>query len=210
MAISTIGDLKVSVADWLNRSDLSSQIPDFITLALRNVNRQLSIPLQNKESTITPTAFATDLPSDTIYVISVTDSKGRLVEPVTIDEVYNFSSESGANVRYALRGKSILLAPDPGATNTEVYTIVYVADSDFDGDETTSATDTSTINIQDIYLYATLQEAYVYLKDDNRVQYFAQETAKRIADMEARRSRQGSVRGRIKDESISVNGGPLI
>ena len=33
MALTTYTELKAAIADWLNRSDLTSQIPDFITLA---------------------------------------------------------------------------------------------------------------------------------------------------------------------------------
>ena len=35
MALSTYDELKASVADFLNRSDLTSVIPDFIKMALR-------------------------------------------------------------------------------------------------------------------------------------------------------------------------------
>jgi len=33
MAISTYSELKTAVANWLDRSDLTDVIPDFITLA---------------------------------------------------------------------------------------------------------------------------------------------------------------------------------
>jgi hypothetical protein len=33
MAITTYSELKTAVADWLNRADLTSVIPDFIALA---------------------------------------------------------------------------------------------------------------------------------------------------------------------------------
>ena len=41
MALSTYSELKTSVADWLNRSDLTSAVPDFISLAEAQVERRL-------------------------------------------------------------------------------------------------------------------------------------------------------------------------
>ncbi len=41
MALSTYTELKSSLADWLNRSDLTSVIPDFISLAEAQIERQL-------------------------------------------------------------------------------------------------------------------------------------------------------------------------
>ena len=41
MPIATYTDLQSSVADWLNRSDLSAVIPTFIQLAEAKFNREL-------------------------------------------------------------------------------------------------------------------------------------------------------------------------
>ena len=39
MALDNYANLKDAVADWLDRSDLDSRIPDFISLAEARVNR---------------------------------------------------------------------------------------------------------------------------------------------------------------------------
>jgi hypothetical protein len=44
-------ELKASVAEWLNRSDLTSKIPEFIALAERKFNRIIVTP--ERESTAT-------------------------------------------------------------------------------------------------------------------------------------------------------------
>ena len=41
MALTTYAELKASIADFLNRDDLTSVIPDFITLAEADMNRGL-------------------------------------------------------------------------------------------------------------------------------------------------------------------------
>ena len=41
MALDNFTNLKSSIADWLNRSDLTAIIPAFITLAETQLNREI-------------------------------------------------------------------------------------------------------------------------------------------------------------------------
>ena len=204
MALSTNADLQASIADWLNRSDLSAQIPDFLTLAQLKINRKLSIVEQEILAEIVPQAQATPLPADTKFVISVSDARGRNIEPVSIQELLDYEAAGGSVTRYAISGDKIYLAPTPASDNTEKYRILYSADRDLNNGTN------GPVLLQDIYLNAALQEAYVYLKDDGRVNYFKQMVDEGIANVQARRSKQGIGRARIKDESIAANGGPLV
>ena len=204
MALATDSDLQASIADWLNRSDLTSVIPDFQTLAQLRINRKLSIVEQEVVSTITPTAQTTALPAGITALISVTDSKGNAVEPVSMQEMFNYSSEGGSVSRYAIAGNDIYLAPTPTSGSTEVYTLVFRKDMSLGNYESLGLA-----VLQDIYLNASLMEAYVYLKDDSRVGYFKNIVDEAVMDVQAQRSKQGLSRSRIKDESIAVNGGPL-
>ena len=43
MAISTKAELHTAVANWLNRSDLTDRIPEFISLAEAGFNRNLRV-----------------------------------------------------------------------------------------------------------------------------------------------------------------------
>ena len=43
MAFTTYSDLKTSVANYLNREDLTAVIPDFITLTHNRLNRDLRV-----------------------------------------------------------------------------------------------------------------------------------------------------------------------
>jgi|TARA_R100000951_G_scaffold57827_1_gene48563 hypothetical protein len=204
MALSTNADLQASIADWLNRSDLSAQIPDFLTLAQLKINRKLSIVEQEILAEITPVAQATTLPTGTKFVISVSDSKGRRVEAVSMSELLDYAVEGGSVTRYTVSGDKIYFAPTPASDNTDAFSVLYSADKDLNGG------DSGPVLLQDIYLNAALQEAYVYLKDDGRVNYFKQMVDEGIANVQARRSKQGIGRARIKDESIAANGGPLV
>ena len=204
MALSTNADLQAAIADWLNRSDLSAQIPDFLTLAQLKINRKLSIVEQEILAEITPVAQATTLPTGTKFVISVSDSKGRRVEAVSMSELLDYAVEGGSVTRYTVSGDKIYFAPTPASDNTDAFSVLYSADKDLNGG------DSGPVLLQDIYLNAALQEAYVYLKDDGRVNYFKQMVDEGIANVQARRSKQGIGRARIKDESIAANGGPLV
>ena len=204
MALSTNADLQAAIADWLNRSDLSAQIPDFLTLAQLKINRRLSIVEQEILAEITPVAQATTLPVGTKYVISVSDSQGRRVEAVSMSELLDYAAQDGSVTRYSVSGDKIYFAPTPAADNTDAFSVLYSADKDLNGG------DSGPVLLQDIYLNAALHEAYVYLKDDGRVAYFKGMVDEGVANVQARRAKQGVGRARIKDESIAANGGPLV
>ena len=66
MAIGTFAELKVAAANWLDRSDLTDRIPEFISLAEARFNRILRIRDMETVSTAISTAAGTreyDLPT---------------------------------------------------------------------------------------------------------------------------------------------------
>ena len=56
MTISNYTELKAAIADYLNRSDLTSQIVDFITLAESDINNVSRLTEQETNATITMVA----------------------------------------------------------------------------------------------------------------------------------------------------------
>ena len=62
MSLSTYSDLQTSIANYLARSDLTSQIPDFITFAENRLRRELRIR-QMLKSVTTATVFHLDVNS---------------------------------------------------------------------------------------------------------------------------------------------------
>jgi len=204
MALTTNAELQAVIADWLNRSDLSAQIPDFLTLAQLKINRKLSIVQQEVLEEITPVAQATFLPVGTKFVISVSDSNGLNIEPVSIQELLDYEAVSGSVTRYSVSGDKIYFAPTPAADNTSKFRILYSKDRDLDNGSG------GPLLLQDIYLNAALHEAYVYLKDDGRVAYFKGMVDEGVANVQARLAKSGVGRSRIKDDSIQAYGGPLV
>ena len=71
MAISTYTELKASIANWLNRSDLSSEISDdFIKLVEADVNAKLRIRQMEQIDTVTINAETVTVPTGFISVRS--------------------------------------------------------------------------------------------------------------------------------------------
>lgn len=64
MSISTYAELQTAVTNWLDRTDLSSRIPEFITLFEAALNRRLAVRQQTTSTTLTVTAGSATLPTD--------------------------------------------------------------------------------------------------------------------------------------------------
>ena len=64
MALATYSDLETQIANWLARDDLSSYIPDFITLFECAAARKLKVRLQATTTTLATTLGVATLPAD--------------------------------------------------------------------------------------------------------------------------------------------------
>ena len=112
MAFTTYAELQASVANWLNRSDLTSEIVDFIALAEADMNLAL---VENKMET-TATVAVVDglgpLPADCLDIISVIMPNGSVLSPETDREADKFRS-SGTAEAVTVSGASLRIVP-PG------------------------------------------------------------------------------------------------
>jgi hypothetical protein len=81
MALANYTDLLASVAGWLNREDLTARIPDFVSLAEADFNRQLRVAAMVGRTTTTIAAGVSrfSLPTDWLEAINiqVTGANGR-------------------------------------------------------------------------------------------------------------------------------------
>jgi hypothetical protein len=74
MALNNYSDLKTSVANYLGRSDLTSAIPDFITLAEIRLARQLRLRQMLQTVTSNTRAAITRLAFQATFYLSVTST----------------------------------------------------------------------------------------------------------------------------------------
>lgn len=177
MAITNYTELKASVADWLNREDLTTQIPDFIAFAEARLNRTLRTrEMLTRRRTVTTSGF-TGLPVDYLetYQLQLPTNATNTPEPLTYvgpNEAahYKATSMGGKTRYYTIIDGAFELIPTP-STGAEL-TITYYAKI-----PTLSASQPSNwllTKAPDLYLYATLANAAPYLNNDERIPVWAQ------------------------------------
>lgn len=166
MSITNYSELKTSVANWLHRSDLTSNIPDFIQLAEYRMARDLRISPLLSTSTVTIAAAGSSvaLPTGYLEMVNVEIDGGaelHYVPPDTIDRI----DGSGTPWVYTLKGETINVAPSwtAGGDLSLTYYKKETALSD------SSTTNWYINNAPDALLYASLLEASPYLVSDNRI-----------------------------------------
>ena len=71
MAISTKAELHTAVANWLNRSDLTSRISEFIVLAEAQLNRLLRTREMLTRSTTSTADQYVSLPTDFLEMMNI-------------------------------------------------------------------------------------------------------------------------------------------
>lgn len=177
MAITTYSELQTSVTSWLSRtndSGLISLIPDFIMLAEAKFNRALRTRNQEASSTITTANGVCALPADFLSIRRLyinTDAKLEL-EYLPPEQFYvKFQAGESGSKYYTIEGANILLADK--TTTTDLIVLYHQKIPALSVSNTTNWLLTSH---PDIYLYATLAEAYDVIKNEAQAQKFTSKT----------------------------------
>lgn len=197
MALASYSDLKSAVADWLARTDLTSRIPDFITLAESRVNRELRVREMVSQVTGTVGTATLAIPSDFIEVLRFTldtETDAPLeYRPVDDSEHRAASLSSGPPAWFSVIGGQFRLYPQPDGDYA--YMLDYYA-------QLPALSDSNTTNwllekAPDVYLFGALAEAAPFLLDDQRLMLWDGrfQTAKRsLQGAEARAKRASGPR----------------
>lgn len=166
MAITTYAELQTAVANWLNRTDLTSRIPEFISLGEAYINRKLRTVDQYSVATLSASTEYTALPTDwaeSVNLVLVASPEYLLeyVSPQQMAEEKQFRSTSGKPVYHSIIGRSIQLVPAPDTAYTirlSYYKLIPALSA--------SATTNWLLTLHpDIYMAATLVAACKYLRD---------------------------------------------
>ena len=175
MSYTNYTELQASVAGYLGRSDLTTEIPDFIRFAEIRLGRELRTR-QMLNSATAPTVAndaRTALPTDFLEIRDLF-VQGTPRRPLSYMSPSAFSREAKADtfglpVFYTLLASEFQFAPKPDA----VYTleILYYAKPTFLS--TSNASNVFLANYPDALLYASLIEAEPYLINDARSQLWA-------------------------------------
>lgn len=170
MTITSYATLQTQVADFLNRSDLTSQIPTFIQLAEASMNRKLRHWRMETRSRADVSTQYADLPSDWLETVRyniVGDRRMSLISHAELMDRREATENTAGKPRfYAHVAGDLELYPTPDATySTE---LLYYAKIPALSDDNTS--NWLLTNAPDAYLYGALTHSAPYLQEDSRIQ----------------------------------------
>ena len=167
--------LQATIASYLARTDLTTQIPEFIRLAEDRLLRDLRIRQMIKVATAPTVAgdATVSLPSDFVAMKDL-HLQGNPPQTIKFLSTSNFfrnarTAQSGLPSRYTLLGAEFQFAPIPDS----VYTLqmVYFYQPEYLSD--TNSSNLWLADTPDLLLYAALGEAEPYLMNDERLNTWA-------------------------------------
>lgn len=165
----TWAQLQTSVAAWLNRADLTSQIQEFIAFAERRFNRIIIVPEREAIATSSLTGETLAVPADfwqlrSMYIDADPRVPLQQVSPSTLRSEYPWQTTGKPQV-FAIIDEQFVFGPAPDGTYS--VKIDYYATIPALG--ASQSTNWLLTNHPDIYLYGTLLQAEAYLWNDDRL-----------------------------------------
>lgn len=176
MAIDSYSNLKSGIADFLNRSDLTSVIPTFISLSEAKFNRVLRTRQMIKRATATIDTQYFAMPADFLEAKKLILNTNPITTVSFATAEYldtqrsNVYIANGKPALFGVVGTQFEVVPSPDANYTGELT--YYAKIDPLSDSTTSNWLLS--YAPDLYLYGALVQAAPYLRDDERIATWGQ------------------------------------
>lgn len=172
MALSTYAELQTSVATWIKRSDLTSLIPDFITLAEARINRDLRVLNMVTQATSSITTEFAAVPTDfrlarSIRLVASPYTRLDYLTPEAMAD-YAETLPTGDLAAFSVVGDQFWFLPAPSEAVSVKLTYYQKVPA-------LSASATSNwllASHPDAYLWGTLLEACVYLEDEEQVQKY--------------------------------------
>lgn len=175
MALTTYTELKASIADWLNRTDLTAAVPDFISLAEAQMERTLRTRQMIVRATASINTEYSAVPDNFLETKSIKLN----TNPVTaltfesIDALDSLKSTTyispGKPQYFGIVGGQIRVLPEPDAT----YTAELIYYAKLSKLSSSVASNFLLAQAPDVYLYGSLMQAAPYLKDDARIPVWA-------------------------------------
>lgn len=176
MSITNYAELQASVASWLNRGDLTANIPDFITLAESQLSRDLKARGMETKVTLS-TVVGTKtvvLPTDMLEMrrLQVAGTYNQPLSYRSPDELsIDFAdNSSGQPVVFTVIGANAELAPIPDA----VYSLELTYRQRIPALSVSNTTNWLLTNWPDAYLWASLLAATPFIMNDARLPVWSQ------------------------------------
>ena len=201
MALTTYTTLKASIANWLNRSDLTSEIADdFIKLTEADFNSKLRVRKMIAQTSFTIDSETESLPTGFLQVRDIYILNGNTKVPLTYTTPSQMDSTVGTSTTglpnsFTILGDTFRFSPKPDAT----YTAFINYYKSFDALSDTTTTNYILTTHPAIYLYGSLFHAANFLGGINpqQVQTWQQMFATAMERLE------------LNDREDQVSGSPL-
>lgn len=185
MAFATRLDLANAIASWLDRSNLTAQIPDFIRLTEARLNRLLRDPDQLITTTINLSSGSGTVPADFGQLVAFGATGTRLTQ-VTPGEFGTYSAAAGDPKIYTVGAGVIRVLPGSGSASTPITYYRSIPALTADG-----STNWLLTRAPDLYLYGSLLQAEFFGWNDERLSTIKSAYDEAIAELrvdgEARR-----------------------
>lgn len=174
--ITDYTSLQSAIADYLGRSDLTTQIQTFINQGEARIYRSLRVADMEKSLTGSLTNNTLAVPSDYQHMKELYISTSDGFQPLERADLwwmrghYQTQTAQSAPIYYAREGQNFIFAPYPDSN----YTVGGVYFARLPSLSVTNTTNWLTAKNPDLIMAAALLEASTYLDDQPGVQYWTQ------------------------------------
>lgn len=175
MSITTYAELQTAIADFLDRDDLASVIPTFISLAESQMQKEIRHHRMMRRSDGQIDSRYSPVPPTWLETIRfhIVGSPSYRLELTSMDDMLELRSENGGTTgrptHYAHVGENLEVYPTPDA-EYETELLYYEKIPALSGSNTSNWL----LEVApEAYLYGALLQSAPYLKDDARVQVWA-------------------------------------
>lgn len=175
MALDSYANLQASIVGWLwDRDDLTARIPDFISIAEAQFNREIRARDMETILPFSSGAISYNLPTDFLEPISLVipgfEPSGGVVSPVSASKFREMkasysASDTSRPAIYTIIGNSMYFAPTPQSSFS--YELAYYAR--VPALSISTPTNWMLVKNPDVYLYGSLLQAAPYLEDEKTV-----------------------------------------
>lgn len=189
MALSTFTELSAAIANWLNRTDLTNEIVDFITLAETKIYRNVRVRAMEKSLSVVIGSGVAVMPSDYLELkhAYIDGSPVQTLERTLLDTVftkYPTRSSTGKPIFIADNVDNFEFGPYPDSA----YTLKGTYYAKLTALSAANETNWLITDNPDLILFAALIESVSFTGDTQRLTEWAAkyETAEATANLQAK------------------------
>ena len=172
MSISNYTELQAAIANWMTRDDLTSRIPEFISMCEAKLNRKLRLAQQRVVQTAPFTSAnnrRASLPSNCLEILHLQMKLASAEDSDYTNLIYaapdvlndKHISSGGMPTHYT---KHSQLEFNSNVTNEHTIRLLFIKKWDI----ATDSTNWLLTNFPDAYVYGAMMAAMPYIKNDRR------------------------------------------